>query len=293
MTKTAWVFPGQGSQTVGMEENLLDHPLARMRFAQAEEILNWSVLELCQGDEERLSQTQYTQPCLYVVETVLAELLLKQDNPPVLVAGHSLGEYVALYTAGVFDFETGLKLVKSRAELMSTAAGGKMVAMMQFNREELETQIAAIPDVVIANDNSPQQVVISGTPTGVDALIAQVKARRKVDLKVSGAFHSPLMQSAAAEFAEILADVTFNDARIPVLANIDPTPAIKAAEIKSRLVQQMTGAVRWREIGDYLAQSGITKVVEIGPGKVLTGLLKRTSANLEVKNVSRIDEFSY
>lgn len=293
MSKTAWVFPGQGSQKVGMEADLLDHPLAKSRFVQAEEILNWSVIEVCQGDEERLSQTLYTQPCLYVVESILAELLLKEGNHPALLAGHSLGEYVALYTAGVFDFETGLNLVKIRAQLMNNAAGGKMAAMMQFNREELEAKIATIPDVVIANDNSAQQVVISGSPEGVDTVINQVKARRKVDLKVSGAFHSPLMESAAAEFAKILADVTFNDAQIPVLANVDPTPATKASEIKTRLIKQMTGSVRWREISEYLAKAGITEVVEIGPGKVLAGLLKRTCADLEVKNVSQIAEFAH
>ncbi|TVQ46607.1 MAG: [acyl-carrier-protein] S-malonyltransferase [Gloeocapsa sp. DLM2.Bin57] len=292
MTKTAWIFPGQGSQAVGMEANLLEHPLAQERFNQAETILNWSVLELCQGDEEKLAQTLYTQPCLYVIESILAELLLKQENAPALVAGHSLGEYVALFTAGVFDFPTGLNLVKKRAQLMDSAAGGKMVAMMQFNREELEAKVAATADVVIANDNSPQQVVISGTPTAVDELVKQVKAKRAVPLKVSGAFHSPLMQEAATEFAQVLAEVEFNDAKIPVIANVNPTPAIKAEEIKTRLIQQMTGSVRWREISEYLSQQGITEVVEIGPGKVLTGLIKRTCPDLGLKNIAKIDEFS-
>jgi len=288
MTKTAWVFPGQGSQSLGMEKNLLDYPLAKSRFAQAEAILNWSVLDLCQGDEEKLSQTLYTQPCLYVVESILAELLLQEYNPPELLAGHSLGEYVALYTAGVFDFATGLNLVKVRAQLMNEAAGGKMVAMMQFNRDELEEKIAATPDVVIANDNSPQQVVISGTPTAVDIIVAQVKAKRALPLKVSGAFHSPLMAKAGTEFAQILADVNFNDAQIPVISNVDPTPATQAKEIKSRLVKQMTGSVRWREISQYLAQAGIPEVIEIGPGKVLTGLIKRTCPELGLKNVEQL-----
>lgn len=292
MNKTAWIFPGQGSQAIGMETNLREHPLAQERFNQAEAILNWSVLELCQGDEEKLAQTLYTQPCLYVIESILAELLLKEENPPALVAGHSLGEYVALFTAGVFDFPTGLNLVKKRAQLMDSSAGGKMVAMMQFNREELEAKVAATADVVIANDNSPQQVVISGTPTAVDEVVKQVKAKRAVPLKVSGAFHSPLMQEAATEFAQVLAEVEFNDAKIPVIANVDPTPATAAAEIKTRLIQQMTGSVRWREISEYLSQQGITEVVEIGPGKVLTGLIKRTCPDLELKNIAKIDEFS-
>jgi len=293
MTKTAWVFPGQGSQVLGMEGNLLDHPLGKQRFTEAEDILNWSVLELCQGDEEKLAQTLYTQPCLYVVESILAELLLKEQKPPELVAGHSLGEYVALYTAGVFDFATGLNLVTRRAQLMAEASGGKMVAMMQFDREELEAKVALTPDVVIANDNSPQQVVISGTPTAVDEVVATVKAKRAVPLKVSGAFHSPLMQSAASEFAQVLGGVNFNDAQIPVLANVDPTPATQAEEIKTRLVQQMTGSVRWREISEYLPQAGIEEVVEIGPGKVLTGLIKRISPELKLKNIALYDELNF
>jgi len=293
MNKTAWVFPGQGSQVVGMEANLLDHPLGKQRFTEAEAILNWSVLELCQGDEEKLAQTLYTQPCLYVVESILAELLLKEQKPPELVAGHSLGEYVALYTAGVFNFATGLNLVKRRAQLMAEASGGKMVAMMQFDREELEAKVAVTPDVVIANDNSPQQVVISGTPTAVDEVVATVKAKRAVLLKVSGAFHSPLMQSAATEFAQVLAGVDFNDAQIPVLANVNPTPATEAETIKTRLVQQMTGSVRWREISEYLPQAGIEEVVEIGPGKVLTGLIKRISPELKLKNIALYDELNF
>lgn len=293
MTKTAWLFPGQGSQTIGMEGNLLEHPLAKNRFNEAEVILNWSVLEICQGEEEKLNQTLYTQPCLYVIESILAELLLKQENPPALVAGHSLGEYVALFTAGVFDFATGLNLVKKRAQLMDSAAGGKMVAMMQFNREELEAKVATTPDVVIANDNSPQQVVISGTPSAVDEVVSQVKAKRAVPLKVSGAFHSPLMQEAATEFAQILAEIDFNDAKIPVIANVNPTPATAAPEIKTRLIQQMTGSVRWREISEYLVQAGITEVVEIGPGKVLTGLIKRISPDLGLKNIAKIDDINF
>ncbi len=292
MTKTAWLFPGQGSQAIGMEGNLLEHPLGKNRLTQAETILNWSVLEICQGEEDKLNQTLYTQPCLYVIESILAELLLKQENPPALVAGHSLGEYVALFTAGVFDFATGLNLVKKRAQLMDSAAGGKMVALMQFNRQELEAKIATTPDVVIANDNSLQQVVISGTPSAVDEVVSQVKAKRAVTLKVSGAFHSPLMQEAATEFAQILAEVDFNDAKIPVIANVNPTPATAATEIKTRLIQQMTGSVRWREISEYLVQTGITEVVEIGPGKVLTGLMKRTAPDLNFKNIANIDEIS-
>lgn len=285
MTKTAWVFPGQGSQAVGMGVNLATIPEAQAKLKQAEQILGWSVLDICQGDEETLSRTLYTQPCLYVIEAILADSLLKEGNTPDLVAGHSLGEYSALYAAQVFDFQSGLTLVKKRAELMDTAAGGKMVAIMKFDREKLESIIAQTPDVVFANDNSEQQVVISGTPEAVDSVIEQIKAKRPVTLKVSGAFHSPLMANAASEFAKVLEAVGFNDAKIPVLSNVDPTPATYAEDLKERLVKQMTGSVRWREIMLQLPELGVTNVIEVGPGKVLTGLIKRTCPEIELSNV--------
>ena len=285
MTKTAWVFPGQGSQAVGMGVDLKDIPEAKTKIEQAENILGWSVLEICQGDEETLSRTLYTQPCLYVIESILADLLMNKGKIPQIVAGHSLGEYVALYTARVFDFEAGLRLVKRRAELMDNAAGGKMVALMKFDREQLENAIDKNLDVVLANDNSAQQVVISGKPEAIDTLLSQVKAKRAVPLKVSGAFHSPLMAEAAKQFQEVLQSVTFADAKVPVLSNVEPVPAVDGSLLKERLVQQMTGAVRWRETMLKLPAEGISQVVEVGPGKVLTGLIKRTCPEIKLKNV--------
>ncbi len=266
MTKTAWVFPGQGSQTPGMEVDLLESSIAQEKFKQAEEILGWSVIEKCQADEETLSQTQYTQPCLYTIESILIDLLNDKGKKPDLVAGHSLGEYVALYAAGVYDFATGLKLVQRRGELMSQAEGGKMVALMKFKRDILETTINQAENVVIANDNSDGQVVISGEDGAVDEVVEAVNPKLKVPLKVSGAFHSPLMATAAAEFALMLDAVEFNEATIPVLANVDPTPTIDSEQIKTRLKQQMTGGVRWREIMLRLPQESVTSVVEIGTG---------------------------
>lgn len=286
MTKTAWVFPGQGSQAIGMGGDLLDLPAGSAKFAQAQQILGWSVPEICQSQEDKLSSTLYTQPCLYVVETILADMMLERGQQPDLVAGHSLGEYVALYAAGVFDFETGLRLVKRRAELMDNAAGGMMAALMGFDREQLEQKIQQTPDVVLANDNNPGQVVISGTPEAVEAVLAGIKVKRAVPLKVSGAFHSPLMASAAADFQQILESVEFNSAKVPVLSNVDPTPAVEADILKERLNQQMTGSVRWREISLQLPQEGVSRVVEIGPGNVLTGLIKRTCSDLVLENVS-------
>lgn len=290
MTKTAWVFPGQGSQAVGMGTDLADLPLAQAKFAQAQEILGWDVLELCQSSEEKLSRTLYTQPCLYVIESILADIIQERGHQPHLVAGHSLGEYVALYVAGVFNFEAGLNLVKRRAELMDSASGGMMAALIGFNQDQLDEYIQKHEDVVLANDNSPTQVVVSGTPDAVEALLSQVKAKRVVRLNVSGAFHSPFMASAATEFQGVLESVPFSDAKIPVLSNAEPTPATEAAVLKERLQRQMTGSVRWREISLHLSEEGIEKVVEIGPGKVLTGLIKRMCRDAALENIGSLSD---
>jgi [acyl-carrier-protein] S-malonyltransferase len=285
--KTVWVFPGQGSQALGMEADLTD--LAMERWATAQDILGWSVAEICH-DEGKLNDTCYTQPCLYVIESILVDLLKARGAKADLVAGHSLGEYVALYAAGVFDFATGLRLVKKRAELMSRSAGGKMVALIGFDRAELQAALAEDPDVVLANDNSEAQVVISGTPAAVDTLIGKIKSKRAVPLAVSGAFHSPLMATAAAEFNQLLATVDFADAQVPVLSNVDPLPATAAAELKERLSRQMTGSVRWLEISEQITEMNVNRAVEVGPGKVLVGLLKRTCRELILANVGTAEQ---
>ena len=288
MTKTAWVFPGQGSQAIGMGVDLLDLPFAKVKFEQARQVLGWDVLEICQSQDDKVSRTLYTQPCLYVVESILADMLIERGNIPNLLAGHSLGEFVALYVSRVFDFDAGLRLVKRRAELMDNAFGGTMVALIGFNREQLEQQIETTPDVVFANDNSPNQVVISGTPEAVESVLAQIKVKRAVPLKVSGAFHSPLLAEAAAEFQEVLQTVPFANALFPVLSNVEPLPTVEAEVLKNRLQRQMTGSVRWREISMQLPAEGIERVVEIGPGNVLTGLIKRMCPNLELQNVGKL-----
>ncbi len=285
MTKTAWVFPGQGSQASGMGIELQQTDIGKEKFTQAQDILGWSVLEVCAAGDERLSQTIYTQPCLYTVEAILVDLLKQEGQTPDLVAGHSLGEYVALYSAGVYSFEEGLQLVKHRAELMSKAEGGKMVALMKFDRDVLENSVSSHDQVVIANDNSEGQVVISGTPAGIEEVLAQVKAKKAVELKVSGAFHSPLMAEAAKEFSPILNSIEFQEAQIPIMSNVDPQPTTQSAQIKQRLLQQMTGGVRWREIMLGFTPQGVTDVVEVGPGKVLSGLIKRTNGDLTLTNV--------
>lgn len=291
MAKTAWVFPGQGSQAIGMGSDLADHPEAQARLQAAEAMLGWSVLEVAQREDDTVSETRYTQPCLYVLESILADLLRPQGAPD-FVAGHSLGEYSALYAARVFEFEAGLTLVKQRAEVMSQTSSGGMAAIIGADREQLDALLAQTEGVVLANDNSPAQVVISGAQAAVDRVLSQLKAKRKVPLNVSGAFHSPLMAAAAQQFQAVLESVDFQDAEVPVLSNTDPTPETDAAALKRRLSAQMTGAVRWRETALQFSDLGVDTVVEVGPGKVLTGLIKRICSGVILKNVSGLDDIA-
>jgi [acyl-carrier-protein] S-malonyltransferase len=284
---TAWVFPGQGSQAIGMGSDLLGRLAAEEALDRAAAILGWSVLDVCNGDLEILSKTIYTQPCLYVVEALLMDALREREQPNYL-AGHSLGEYVALYGAGVLDFEAGLRLVQRRSELMSQAKEGMMAALMGFDRAELDGAIAATEGVVLANDNNPGQAVISGTAEAVQQILDTVKMKRGVPLKVSGAFHSPLMADAAAAFQESLDATEFAIATIPVLSNVEPEATTDPALLKARLSKQMTGSVRWTETSQALAALRVDRVVEVGPGKVLTGLIKRTCPELELVNIETL-----
>jgi [acyl-carrier-protein] S-malonyltransferase len=286
--KTAWVFPGQGSQVLGMGVDLLAIDMAKKTFDRADEILGWSVIDICQNDPVKLATTRYTQACLYVVESILVDLLKQQGLTPDVVAGHSLGEYVALYTAGVFDFETGLQLVKRRAELMDMVSGGKMTALIGFDRAQVTSAIAETEDVVLANDNSTAQVVISGTAAGIANLLTKIKVKRAIPLNVSGAFHSPLMATAAVEFSKLLERITFHDAQIPVLSNVSPIAATNGSELKERLDRQITGSVRWREISLQLAELGVEQSIEVGPGKVLSGLIGRTCEGIRLAQIDRI-----
>jgi len=289
----AWVFPGQGSQKLGMAAGVLDLPGARERFALASELLGRDLLAICAGEDQGevdapsdLNDTRNTQPALFVVESLLIDGLQAQGRSAQLVAGHSLGELVALYAAGVFDAATGLALMKRRSELMAAAGGGAMTAVMGFERAELEQLVAATEGVVIANDNSDAQVVLSGSPEAVAAVSGQLRCKRAIPLAVSGAFHSPFMAGAAASFAAELEQVPFADAAIPVLSNTDPTPETSGAALKQRLTSQMTTGVRWRETMAALSAAGISTAVEIGPGNVLSGLIKRGCTGVDSAQIS-------
>ena len=286
----AWVFPGQGSQKVGMAAGVLELPGAKERFAAASALLGRDLLAICAGEASGelsdLNDTRNTQPALFVIESLLVDGLRAQGRQADRVAGHSLGELVALYAAGVFDVDTGLKLMKTRSELMAAAGGGAMTAVMGFDRGELDQLVAATEGVVIANDNSRAQVVLSGTPEAVAAVSGALKCKRAIPLAVSGAFHSPFMQQAAEAFAAELEAVPFSDASIPVQSNTDPSPETSGAALKARLKSQMTTGVRWRETMDRFSSDGIDTAVEIGPGNVLSGLIKRSCDGISPAQIS-------
>ena len=288
----AWVFPGQGSQKVGMAEPLLELSGTSERFKMASELLGRDLLAICRGESgggdgpDDLNDTRNTQPALFVVESLLVDGLLAQGRAASVIAGHSLGELVALYASGALDLETGLKLMKIRSELMAAAGGGAMTAVIGFDRQQLEDLVNSTEGVSVANDNSDAQVVISGLPEQVQLVSTSLKCKRAVPLAVSGAFHSPFMAKAAATFAETLDTVTFRDASVPVLSNSEPSPCISGVELKDRLKQQMTRGVRWRETMATMVGMEIDTLVEIGPGNVLSGLARRSMKTVTTAQIA-------
>ena len=277
----AWVFPGQGSQKVGMADPVLSLSGASQRFAMASELLGRDLLAICQGNggggngPDDLNDTRNTQPALFVVESLLVDNLIEQGRDASLVAGHSLGELVALYAAGVFDLETGLKLMQTRSELMAAAGGGAMTAVIGFDRSQLEALVNDTDGVSIANDNSDAQVVISGATGRCGECEREPQVQRAIPLAVSGAFHSPFMAEAAEAFAATLDGVSFRDARIlaeqqrahRLHRSSRPQGTVKTTDDHRRPLAGNHGldGGRWHR-----------HFVEIGPGNVLSGLAKRS-----------------
>jgi|MGYP001032195893 [acyl-carrier-protein] S-malonyltransferase len=295
----AWVFPGQGSQKLGMADSLLDLPGSRDRFELASQILGRDLWKICHGEDIPnediwdLNDTRNTQPALFVVESLLVDDLKRQERKSHIIAGHSLGEIVGLYSADVLDAETALLLLKKRSELMSGAGGGAMIAVLGFDRNQLDDLIRETDGAAIANDNSESQVVLSGTPQAVSKVADNLKCKRAIPLKVSGAFHSVFMTEASQSFAEELEQVTFRDAQVPVLSNVDPTPSTSGEILKERLRKQMTTGVRWRETMHVMKNEGITTMIEIGPGNVLSGLAKRSMKGVLTSQVSNASDLGY
>lgn len=274
----SYVFPGQGSQKKGMGEDLFDK--YKDLTGAADRLLGYSIKDLCIEDpDKKLDLTQYTQPALYTVNALTYFKKIEETKKkPDYAAGHSLGEYNALLAAGAFDFETGLRLVQKRAELMSRASGGGMAAVIGFT----EDKIAAILkdnnliNINIANYNSPSQLVISGPRDDIDRakpVFESAGARLYVPLNVSAAFHSPYMSPAKEEFAEFLENFKFSDILIPVISNVHARP-YKQSELKDNLIEQITHSVKWTESIRYLISMGDMEFEEIGPGNVLKGLIR-------------------
>lgn len=280
----AYVFPGQGAQFVGMGKDLYDNNSeAKEMFEKANDILGFRITDLMfEGTEEDLKQTKVTQPAIFLHSVILAKALGDEFKPD-MVAGHSLGEFSALVAAGALSFEEGLKLVSKRAHTMQKACEmqpSTMAAVLALPDEKVEAVCAEVTDYVVApaNYNCPGQVVISGSVEGIDAACAKLLeagAKRAMKLKVGGAFHSPLMMPAQEELAEAIKAASFQTPICPVYQNVDGKPHTDPEEIKANLIKQLTAPVRWTQDVEAMIADGADEFIELGPGSVLQGLVKK------------------
>jgi [acyl-carrier-protein] S-malonyltransferase len=285
----AYVFPGQGAQFVGMGKDLYDNSaVAHDMFEKANEILGFRITDLMfAGTDEDLKQTKVTQPAIFLHSVILAKTLT--DFAPEMVAGHSLGEFSALVASGAMSFEDGLRLVSKRALAMQKACEAEpstMAAILGLDDAVVEEVCASIPEVVVpANYNTVGQLVISGSMAGIDKAIEILSAKgakRALKLAVGGAFHSPLMEPARKELAEAIAATQFNKPICPVYQNVNALAFTNPENIKENLISQLTSPVRWTQTVQNMVKDGGNVFVEVGPGKVLQGLIKKTCKDVEV-----------
>lgn len=305
---TAFLFPGQGSQKVSMGYDLYKYTdVGKEYFDLANDIMECNIKDIIfNGPDEKLKETVFTQPAIFIVSVIIGKILIDRGLTPAMVAGHSLGEYSACTISGSFSFENGLSLVKLRAENMQIAGKtnpGTMAAIIGMSFEDIQNICTTTSEenciVVPANHNTPNQIVISGNKTAVEEAMDQARssgARLVKELNVSGAFHSPLMHSAKDALSEALDKTKINNANIPVYSNVSATATLKSDEIRLNLKNQIDSPVLWSNTIRNMKNDKASKMIEVGPGKILQGLTRKIDKDIQsmgMENLEQINEFAY